>query len=195
MHIKRDIDEFIAKRMFSGKALVIYGPRQAGKTTAIESYIAAEGLSNDVVSFNGDETADREMLADASAEKLRMLIGGKRILFIDEAHKIPEIGLVLKRAYDKIKDVQVIASGSSSIELADKIEEPMTGRKFDYTLMPPSFAELAASTSPADEMRRLEMRMVYGTYPDVVTHPGDEVDRLRMIGKGYLYRDISSGRT
>lgn len=192
MHIKRDIDKFLAKRMFDGKALVIYGPRQSGKTTAVETYLASNGLSDDVATFNGDETADREMLADASAEKIRMLLGGKKILFIDEAHKVPEIGLVLKRVWDKLKDIQTIASGSSSVELADKIEEPMTGRKFDYTLMPLSFAELAGVSSPVEEMRQFERRMVYGTYPDVVTHPGDEVERLRMIGKGYLYKDILS---
>ena len=93
MHIKRDIDKFLAKRMFDGKALVIYGPRQSGKTTAVETYLASNGLSDDVATFNGDETADRDMLADASAEKIRMLLGGKKILFIDEAHKVPEIGL------------------------------------------------------------------------------------------------------
>ena len=190
MHIKRDIDGFLAKRMFGGKTLVIYGPRQSGKTTAVESYLATHELVSDVVSFNGDETTDRQLLADASAEKLRLLVGKKKILFIDEAHKVPNIGLVLKRAWDKVKGVQVIASGSSSVELADKIEEPMTGRKFDYTLMPPSFAELVSVTSPADELRCIEQRMIYGMYPDVVTHPGDEVDRLRMIGKGYLYKDI-----
>lgn len=190
MHIKRDIDSFLAKRMFGGKTIVIYGPRQAGKTTAVEAYLSANVSPSDVVTFNGDETQDRQVLADASAEKLRMLMGRKKVLFIDEAHKVPNIGIVLKRAYDKIKDVQVIASGSSSVELADKIEEPMTGRKFDYTLMPLSFAELAAFSSPAEEMRKIEQRMIYGMYPDVVTHPGDEVDRLRMIGKGYLYKDI-----
>ena len=190
MHIKRDIDGFLAKRMFGGKTLVIYGPRQSGKTTAVESYLATHELVSDVVSFNGDETSDRQLLADASAEKLRLLVGKKKILFIDEAHKVPNIGLVLKRAWDKVKGVQVIASGSSSVELADKIEEPMTGRKFDYTLMPPSFAELVSVTSPADELRCIEQRMIYGMYPDVATHPGDEVDRLRMIGKGYLYKDI-----
>lgn len=192
MHIDRDIDKFLAKRMFDGKTLVIYGPRQAGKTTAVETYLSSNGLADDVATFNGDETADREMLADASAERIKMLLGGKKILFIDEAHKVPEIGLVLKRAWDKLKDIQTIASGSSSIELADKIEEPMTGRKFDYTLMPPSFAELADASSPLDEARQFERRMIYGSYPDVVTHPGDEVERLRMIGKGYLYKDILS---
>ena len=190
MFIKRDIMDFFEKRMFSGKVLVIYGPRQSGKTTAIERYISDKGLNGDVVTFNGDETADRDLLADASAERLKLLVGNKKIVFVDEAHKIPEIGFVLKRFYDKIKDVQVIASGSSSEELAEKTEEPLTGRKFEYTLLPPSFGELSATTSPVEEMRELERRLVYGTYPDVVVHPGDEVVRIREIGKGYLYKDI-----
>jgi len=188
--IKREIDDFLEKRMFSGKTLVIYGPRQAGKTTAVENFIARHQLSDETLTLNGDETADREMLADISSDRLALLVGRKRVLFIDEAHKVPEIGLVLKRAWDNLKTIQVVASGSSSVELADKIEEPMTGRKFDYTLMPLSFAELAADRSPMEEMRARERRMIYGTYPDIVTHPGDEVARLRELGKGYLYKDI-----
>ena len=190
MFIKREIDTFLAKRMFCGKVLVIYGPRQSGKTTAVEHYLSDAGLAGDVVTFNGDETSDRELLADASAERLKMLVGRKKVVFIDEAHKIPEIGWVLKRLYDKVKGVQAIASGSSSEALAEKTEEPLTGRKFEYTLLPPSFKELSDASSPADEMRLLERRLVYGSYPDVVSHPGDEVARFREIGKGYLYKDV-----
>lgn len=190
MLIKREIDEFLSKRMFSGKVLVVYGPRQAGKTTSIEHYISENGLSSETLIFNGDETVDRDLLADASAEKLKLLIGKKKVVFIDEAQKIPEIGIVLKRFYDKIKDVQVIASGSSSDELAQKTEEPLTGRKFECVLLPLSFSELAGASSPIDEMRLLERRLMFGSYPDVVTHAGDEVSRIREIGKGYLYKDI-----
>lgn len=190
MFIKRKIDEFLSKRMFSGKVLVVYGPRQAGKTTSIEHYISENGLSSETLIFNGDETLDRDLLADASAEKLKLLIGKKKVVFIDEAQKIPEIGIVLKRFYDKIKDVQVIASGSSSDELAQKTEEPLTGRKFECVLLPLSFSELAGASSPIDEMRQLERRLMFGSYPDVVTHAGDEVSRIREIGKGYLYKDI-----
>ena len=190
MFIKREIDDFLSKRMFAGKVLVVYGPRQAGKTTAIERFLAESPFSGDVIRFDGEETADRDLLADASAEKLRLLIGNKKVLFVDEAQKIPEIGRVLKRLYDKLKGVQVIATGSSSEELAEKSEEPLTGRKFEYTLLPPSFAELSALSSPLEEHRQLERRLTYGSYPDVVTHPGDEVERIRMIGKGYLYKDI-----
>lgn len=190
MLIKRDIDAFFEKRMFAGKALVVYGPRQAGKTTAVENYLRLHGLDSEVVFFNGDETADRETLADASAERISILVGKKKILFIDEAHKIPEIGLVMKRAFDRCKGLQIVATGSSSVELAEKIEEPMTGRKFEYALMPLSFAELAANATPADEMRAIERRLVFGCYPDIVVNPGDEVERLRELGKGYLYKDV-----
>ena len=192
MFIKREIDAFFSERMFGGKVLVVYGPRQSGKTTAIEHYLSDAGLAGDVVTFNGDETSDRELLADASAERLKMLVGRKKVVFIDEAHKIPEIGWVLKRLYDKVKGVQAIASGSSSEALAEKTEEPLTGRKFEYTLLPPSFKELSDASSPADEMRHLEQRLVFGSYPDVVAHPGDEVARIREIGKGYLYKDVLS---
>ena len=190
MFIKRDIFNFFDRRMFGGKVLVVYGPRQSGKTTSIESYISDRGLKPSMVTFNGDETSDRDLLADASAERMKMLVGDKRIVFIDEAHKIPCIGIVLKRFFDKFKDVQIIASGSASEELAEKTEEPLTGRKFEYTLLPPSFAELSATTSPMEEIRELERRLVFGTYPDVVAHPGDETARIREIGKGYLYKDI-----
>ena len=189
MFIRRDIDKFLADRMFAGKVLVVYGPRQSGKTTAIEHFIAEKNLQSETVTFNGDETADRDLLADASAEKLRILIGNKKIVFIDEAHKIPEIGIVLKRFYDKAKGVQVIASGSSSEELAEKAEEPLTGRKFEYTLFPLSFSELANAASPIEEMRELERRLVFGSYPDVVVHPGDVVARRRGVGRGDLSKE------
>ena len=94
MFIKRDIDAFLSKRMFSGKVLVVYGPRQSGKTTSIEHYISENSLQDETVRFNGDETADCNMLADASAEKLKLLVGKKKIVFIDEAQKIPKIGIV-----------------------------------------------------------------------------------------------------
>ena len=122
MLINRDINAFLAKRMFGGKVLIVYGPRQAGKTTSITAFLAERGLLGESLIFNGDEPADREILADISSERLKLLLGAKKVLFIDEAHKVPNIGLVLKRAWDKIKEVQVIASGSSSVELADQVD-------------------------------------------------------------------------
>ena len=140
--------------------------------------------------FNGDEPSDCEILANASIERLRILIGGTKVIFIDEAQKIPEIGLVLKRLHDQLKSLQVIASGSSSEELASRTEESLTGRKYEFTLLPPSYAELAETSSPLEETRQLERRLVFGCYPDVVTHPGDEQIRIREIAGSYLYKDV-----
>ena len=190
MFIERDINGFFEKRIFSGKVLVVYGPRQSGKTSAVEHFLVEKGLLGETIAFNGDETADRDLLANASSARLKLLEGNKRIVFIDEAQKIPEIGLVLKRFHDSAKTVQIIATGSSSEELVEKTEEPLTGRKFEYTLLPLSFSELAKAKSPVDEMRELERRLVFGAYPDVVANPGDETARIREIGKGYLYKDI-----
>ena len=160
MFIKREIDRFLSKRMFSGKVVVVYGPRQSGKTTSIEHYIFENGLSGETLTFNGDETVDRDLLADASADKLKLLVGKKKVVFIDEAQKIPEIGIVLKRFYDKVKDVQVIVSGSSSDELALKTEEPLTGRKFEYVLLPMSFNELASASSPTENSTAPQSRPI-----------------------------------
>lgn len=190
MFIKRQIDDFLRQRLFDGKVIIVYGPRQAGKTTAIEHYLETQLRGTGIVRFNGDEPPDCELLANASIERLRILIGETKVIFIDEAQKIPEIGLVLKRLHDHLKSVQVIASGSSSEELASRTEESLTGRKYEFTLLPPSYAELSETYSSLEEMRQLERRLIFGCYPDVVTHPGDEQIRIREITGSYLYKDV-----
>lgn len=144
--IRRNIDVFLQHRMFSGKVLVVYGPRQAGKTTAIMHYLSEHLPAEDVLALDGDELDICETLARASVERLRLLIGRKKVVFIDEAQRIPDIGLLLKRFHDHIPEVQVIASGSSSEELASRTEEALTGRKFEYPMLPLSFSELAGGT-------------------------------------------------
>lgn len=190
MFIKRQLDDFLKRRMFDGKIIMVYGPRQAGKTTAVEHFISEHLPAVKIATFNGDEPSDCELLSNASTERLRLLIGDRNVVFIDEAQKIPEIGLVLKRFHDQIKPVQVIASGSSSEELASRTEEPLTGRKYEFTLLPPSFSELSGAFSVVDETRQLERRLVFGSYPEVVTHPGDEQIRIREIAGSYLYKDV-----
>lgn len=111
-------------------------------------------------------------------------------MVIDEAQRIENIGIVIKLIVDAIKNVQVIATGSSAFELANKIKEPLTGRKFEYNLFPLSFSEMAASTSLLDEKRLLEHRMIYGYYPEIVTNAGDEDNLLRLLSDSYLYKDL-----
>ena len=105
---------------------------------------------------------------------IRAILGSKRILIIDEAQRISDIGLRLKLITDQVPDVQVIATGSSSFELASKVNEPLTGRKREFRMYPLTFGEMVQHTQFLDEVRMIPHRMVYGYYPEVVCTPGDE---------------------
>ncbi|HUX54467.1 MAG TPA: AAA family ATPase, partial [Williamwhitmania sp.] len=125
--IVREFSSNIKNWLFRGKILIVFGPRQVGKTTFIEQLLGE--LDKKIVRFNGDEADIREFLSDTTSAKLKRLVGSANIVFIDEAQRIQNIGLTLKLFADQIKDVQVIASGSSSFELANRANEPLTGRK------------------------------------------------------------------
>lgn len=189
-YFERDLASSLAARMFQGKILVVTGPRQTGKTTLIAHFLSRPEWADRVLSLNGDDTDTAALLADASPDRIRMLLGRKNILFLDEAQRIPSSSLVLKRLADSSSDLQIIVSGSSSLDLADRTAEPLTGRKFEWVLLPFSFAELAARSSPLEERRLLERRLVFGSYPDIATHPGDETDRLRVLVSSYLFKDV-----
>ncbi len=176
--------------MFQGKALIVYGPRQAGKTTVIQHLLQPH--QNDVLELNGDDQHVRDMLADCPLPKLETILGGRKILFVDEAQRITEIGLTLKRAIDRLKGLQVIVSGSSSLDLASKTAEPLTGRKFEWTLLPFSFDELVKARSYPDEIGALETRLVYGAYPDIVISQNAIERRLGSLAESYLFKDILS---
>ncbi len=188
MYITRTIESELKSFLFKGKVLILYGARQTGKTTAISHLL--EDLANDVIRFNGDEVPVRHMLADCPREELRRLMGGKKILFIDEAQRIPGIGLTLKRAVDAFKDIQIIVTGSSSFELANRTEEPLTGRKFEWVLPPLAFEEIARATNLIQELQNLPTRLVYGAYPEIVTTLDSVEKRLASLAESYLFRDI-----
>lgn len=193
MHIIRTIESELKSYLFKGKVLIVYGARQTGKTTAISHLL--EGLSNDLIRFNGDEVPVRQILADCPCEELRRLMNGKKILFIDEAQRIPGIGLTLKRAVDAYKDIQIIVTGSSSLELASKTEEPLTGRKYVWQLPPLSFKEIADSTNILKECQCLPSRLVYGSYPEIVTTLDSVEKCLATLAESYLFRDILSSQS
>ena len=186
--IGRSIEKDIRQRMFDGKAIIIMGARQVGKTTLIKQILDHDEES--IFWFNGDETDTRNLFENISATRLSSIIGNHRIVVIDEAQRISDIGIKLKLITDQIPNVQLIATGSSSFELANKINEPLTGRKWEYRLYPLSFAELVEETNLLEEKRMLPHRLVYGSYPEIVTHPGDEERRLRLLTDSYLYKDI-----
>jgi len=186
--ITREIEQAIYSRLFSGKAILLMGPRQVGKTTLIDAVLSRR--TEPILRLNGDEPDVRELLTDITSVRLRSLIGSHRIVFIDEAQRISNIGLTLKLIVDQIPHVQVIATGSSALELAATINEPLTGRKFEFYLYPFAFAELVAHHGELDETRALADRLVMGSYPEIVTAPDLAIERIKLLADSYLYKDL-----
>ncbi|WP_439488941.1 ATP-binding protein [Algoriphagus sp.] len=186
--IPRVILPSIRDRLFRNKAILILGPRQVGKSTLCESLL--EGIGFSWLYLNGDEADVRAELTDTTATRLKSLLGGNKILFIDEAQRITGIGLTLKIVVDQLKDVQVIATGSSAFDLANLSNEPLTGRKFEFFLFPLSFGEMASHHGLLTEKRLIEQRMIYGYYPEIVTHAGEEKELLKLLAGSYLYKDL-----
>lgn len=186
--INRLIYEKIKSRMFRGKAIIVYGPRRVGKTTLLKKLEATANVKT--LYLDGDEPDVRKKLSDVNSSALKKIIGTTRILFIDEAQRIKNIGITLKLITDKIPDVQVIATGSSSFELANEINEPLTGRKFVYQLYPFSLEEMVKYHGDIEEKRMLENRLIYGMYPEVVLPGSNEKESLKEIASSYLYKDI-----
>ncbi len=169
--IIRTFEDKIKKRLQDNKAIIVLGPRQSGKTTFVDELIAHYKL--DALVMSGDDIDDRNKLTNTSAAKLKQLIGKHKVLVIDEAQRIENIGITIKLIVDKLKDIKVITTGSSAFELANKINEPLTGRKWEYILLPFSFGEMATHHGEIEEQKLLEQRLVYGYYPDVVNNPSD----------------------
>ncbi|MHC1779075.1 MAG: ATP-binding protein [Bacteroidales bacterium] len=187
--VKRDILDRVRDRFFKGKVIILTGPRQVGKTTIMVQL--SEGLDGgDILVLNCDEPDVRLMLENVTSTVLKSIIGRAKVVFIDEAQRVNNIGLTLKLIVDNIKDVQVVATGSSAFDLRNRLNEPLTGRKFEYHLFPFSTNEMIEHTSALEESRLLERRMVYGMYPDVVNNPGDSVNLLKELTGSYLYKDI-----
>jgi len=186
--IRRTIQDAIEKILFQGKAIIIYGPRQVGKTTLLESI--RRGFKGRSVFLNCDEPDIRLGLTDKTSTELKMLVGEARMVLIDEAQRVPNIGLTLKLLIDNFPGVQIIATGSSSFELSNRIVEPLTGRKREFHLYPFSLAELGQIYSTLEIKRLIERFMVYGMYPAVINAPEQAGETLRELSRSYLYKDI-----
>lgn len=185
--IKRTIDEQIKSDMFRGKAILIYGARQTGKTTLVHEILKNR---NDILFLNGDEPDICEMLRNITSTKWKKLIGKNKIVFIDEAQRIDNIGLAIKLITDLLTDIQVIATGSSSFELANRSNEPLTGRKYIYHLYPFSFEELCKEIGIIEEKRNLDFRLVYGYYPEIALCNGEEQRLLKLLAESFLFKDL-----
>ena len=188
--ISRIIHEQMASRIGKGKAILLVGPRQVGKSTLLKSLQLEQ--NQDALLLNCDEPDVRQMLEDVTSDQLKAIIGKNTLVMIDEAQKVEHIGLTIKLIVDNLNQVQVIATGSSAFELRNKANEPLTGRKFEFNLLPFSIAEMVNHHGKLTENRMLERRLIYGLYPEVVNELGNEQENLLELINSYLYKDILS---
>ena len=185
--IKRAIEDRINNALTKKKTVTIMGARQVGKST-----LAGAIIPNDakVLEINGDNTDVQTMFVNVDEAKMKILIGNNDFLFVDEAQKIENIGNMLKIVAEKFQDVRTIVTGSSAFQLAEAVNESLTGRKREFKLYPLSFKEMAEETSVLEESRLIDHRLIYGYYPEVVTSPGDEKEVLKELIDSYLYKDV-----
>ena len=185
--IIRQITDAIKADYGNGKVIVISGPRQVGKTTLLDQLTAGR---KSVLRFNGDDYDDAEKLTRRTSTELRQMVSGYEMVVIDEAQRIENIGLTLKMLADLKLDIQFVVTGSSSLDLANKINEPATGRLLEYRLFPFSTGEMVADTDERTEKRLLETRMIFGFYPEVVVKPKDAKRLLANVSNSYLFKDL-----
>jgi predicted AAA+ superfamily ATPase len=188
--IPRTLKQKVLERLDKGKIILLMGARQVGKTTLLEELFGKAEQSEHVLWLSGDDPDVAALLEQANSTRLGLILGSASMVIIDEAQRIRDIGLKLKLMADRFPHIQVVATGSSSLALANKVNEPLTGRKEEYTMFPLSFEEMAARNGLLDEKRLLPSRLVYGYYPEVVNNPGREKKILKELSNSYLYKDI-----
>lgn len=187
--VERFIKKEIENRLFEGRAIILYGARQVGKTTLVNEILA--NFEGNSTYLNCDEPDVREELTGATSTELRYLFGDAKLVVIDEAQRIADIGLTLKLVVDTMPEAQVIATGSSSFELANQTSEPLTGRKYEFHLHPLALGELRSVESPRETRRMLDTRLIYGMYPAVLTAGKDRAGEiLKELTGSYLYQDV-----
>ncbi len=187
---ERTIEKSIKESLFKGKIVIIYGPRQVGKTTLSKKILNDSGVKS--LYIQADIASSRDLISRPEPEHLKAVFGDAKLIVIDEAQSIKDIGVILKTFVDTYPDIQIIATGSSSFDLANNIKEPLTGRVYEYFLYPLSIEEI--SDNALIEYRKKEdFIMRFGLYPGVFAKGHEEAQRnLEMIQDSYLYKDIFS---
>lgn len=185
--ISRIIEKNINKELFQSKAIILLGARQVGKSTLLNNMFD----DNQQILWLDAENPDvHQIFENANSKRLELFFEENKIIIIDEAQKINNIGSKLKLITDYLPKIQVIATGSSSFELRNKLNEPLTGRKFEHKLFPLSFNEMKNHIGLIEEIRMLPHRLVFGYYPEVVTTQNSEEKILKLLSDSYLYKDI-----
>jgi predicted AAA+ superfamily ATPase len=185
--IERSIIQNITGKLFKGKAIVLLGPRQVGKTTLLKEIIKDR---NDALWLNADEPDIQALFENATSTRFKNYFGTNKIIVIDEAQTLNDVGVKLKIIIDSLPEIQVLATGSSAFEIKNKTNEPLTGRKWQFQLFPFSFSELVKHHGLIEEKRMIPVRMLYGSYPEITLNQGEEKERLKLLSESYLYKDI-----
>lgn len=191
MYIPRLLNEPIKDKIINyRKIIILYGPRQVGKTTLIKKIL--NEIPGKLLQISADEKKYAEALSSQDLAKLSSLVSGYDLVFIDEAQRVPDIGINLKILNDNLPNLKLIVTGSSSLDLANKIKEPLTGRTWTYNLFPVSSQELLAMYNPFELKDNLEEQLIYGNYPEIfsIKNKDDKYQYLTELTSSYLYKDI-----
>ncbi|MFV0593477.1 MAG: ATP-binding protein [Draconibacterium sp.] len=189
-YLVRDLSENIIKKLQSNKVVIVFGARRVGKTVLVKGLL--EKINEPVLSLNGEDINVHDKLAIRSIENYKQLLGSYKFLYIDEAQKIPEIGLKLKLMIDEIEDLKIIISGSSSFDIHKDAGEPLTGRKYTFNLFALSENEYNQIENKIDKIDKVRERLIFGNYPELLQLPDreDKIDYLNEMVSSYLLKDI-----
>lgn len=185
---KRTLQKEILDRCFKHKAIILLGARQVGKTTLLKTIIQEQ--KEQTAYLNCDDPQTVSALTNRNLNELQMLVGANKIIVIDEGQKVDNIGITIKLIVDNMPDVQVIATGSSAFELRNRLNEPLTGRKYEYQMYPISTDEIYQTNGYLEVKKQLEPRLIYGSYPDILNQKDNPRELLQMLTDSYLYKDI-----
>ncbi len=188
--INRQLQAKLEKKLFQQKVIILYGARQVGKTTLVKKLLSSFG--NDSKYLSCDQISVQKGLESKDIEQIKIFLGNYKLIALDEAQNVSEVGKILKLIVDFFPEVQIIATGSSSFDLADKVSEPLTGRNFTFLLYPLSISEIAQNSDQARAKSELESFLRFGMYPEVYTLQSEEekIERLNEIASDYLYKDV-----
>lgn len=191
MNIGRSIQKILKDSILKDRKIVIlFGARQTGKTTLCNQIL--DEFSGKILKLNADEIRYSEILSSRDFSRMKLLLDGYDVLFIDEAQRVPDIGINLKIIFDNMPAMKILVTGSSSFELANQVKEPLTGRTFTFKLMPLSLQEMKQTSTIFDIQQRLEEFMLYGLYPEIThyNNANEKVKYLTELSTSYLYKDV-----